>query len=73
VDKKGRIMSPGKKTNNSDHRGKMLKPSARSLLKGIKGAMKVTNHTLRDRIPRWWVHVNILTQVTIRKTFFTSS
>jgi hypothetical protein len=27
----------------------------------------VTNHALRDRIPRWWTHVNILTQLTIKK------
>jgi hypothetical protein len=45
----------------------MLKPSPRSLLKAIKGATKVTNHTLSDRIPRWWTHVNILTQLTIKK------
>jgi hypothetical protein len=39
----------------------------RSLLKAIKGVMKVTNHTLKDRIPRWWAHVNILTRLTIKK------
>jgi hypothetical protein len=44
-----------------------LKPSPRSLLKAIKGATKMTNHALRDRIPRWWTHVNILTQLTIKK------
>jgi hypothetical protein len=44
-----------------------LKPSPRSLLKAIKGATNVTNHALRDRIPRWWMHVNILTQLTIKK------
>jgi hypothetical protein len=66
-------MSPGGKTSSCDHRGKMLKPSPRSLLKTIKGAMKVTNHALRDRIPRWWMHVNILMQLTIKKAFFTSS
>jgi hypothetical protein len=60
-------MSAGGKTSSSDHRGKTLKPSVRSLLKVIKGATKVTNHTLRDRIPRWWAHVNILTQFTIKK------
>jgi hypothetical protein len=52
VDKKSQNMSAGRKTSNSDHRGKTLKPNARSLLKAIKGVMKVTNHTLRDRIPR---------------------
>jgi hypothetical protein len=61
MDKESRIMSAGRKTNNYDHRGKTLKPSMRSQLKAIKGATKVTNHTLRDRVPRWWTHVNILT------------
>jgi hypothetical protein len=63
VDKKSRIMSTGEKTSGSDHKGKTLKPNARSLL-------KVTKHTLRDRIPRWWAHVNILTQLTIKKDVF---
>jgi hypothetical protein len=49
------------------HWGKMLKPIVRSLLIAIKGATKVTNHTLRDIIPRWWVHVKILTQLTMKK------
>jgi hypothetical protein len=67
VDKESRIISAGGKTSSNDHRGKTLKPSARSLLKAIKRATKLTNHTLRDRIPRWWAHVNILTQLTIKK------
>jgi hypothetical protein len=61
VDKKSRIMSAGGKTSSCDHRGKTLKPSTRSLLKAIKGATKMTSHALRDRIPRWWTHINILT------------
>jgi hypothetical protein len=60
-------MSAGGKTSSCDHRGKMLKPSPRSLLKAIKGATKVTNHALRDRILKWWTHVNILMQLTIKK------
>jgi hypothetical protein len=55
------------KTSSCDHRSKTLKPSPRSLLKAIKEATKVTNHALRDRIPRWWTYVNILTQLTIKK------
>jgi hypothetical protein len=51
-----------------NYKGKALKPSPMSLLKNIKGVMKVTNHTLRDRIPRWWMHINILTQLTIKKS-----
>jgi hypothetical protein len=53
VDKRIWIMSTGGKINSHDHRGKTLKPSVRSLLKAIKSAMNVINHTLRDRIPRW--------------------
>jgi hypothetical protein len=60
-------MSADEKNSSRDHRGKTLKSSPRSLLKAIKGVMKVTNHTLMDIIPRWWMHVNILTQLTIKK------
>jgi hypothetical protein len=67
VGKESRIMSASEKTNSCDHRGKTLKPSPRSLLKAIKGETKVTNHTLRDKIPRWWTHVNVLMQLTIKK------
>jgi hypothetical protein len=67
MDKRSRIMSAGWKISNNDHIGKTLKPSMRSLLKAIKGATKMTNHTHRDRIPKWWAHVNILTQLTIKK------
>jgi hypothetical protein len=67
VNKESQIISAGGKTISCDHRGKILKSSLRSLLKAIKGATNVINHTLRDRIPRWWMHVNILTQLTIKK------
>jgi hypothetical protein len=60
-------MSAGRKTSNCDHRGKTLKPSPWSMLKAIKGATKVTNHTPRDRIPMWLTHVKILMQLTIKK------
>jgi hypothetical protein len=61
VNKESQIISTDGKTSSCDHRGKTLKPSPRSLLKAIKEATKVTNHALRDRIPRWWAHVNIIT------------
>jgi hypothetical protein len=67
VDKESWIMSAGRKASSYDHISKMLKPSLRSLLKAKKRVTKVTNHTLRDRIPKWWTHVNILTQLTIKK------
>jgi hypothetical protein len=67
MDKESQIMSVGGKTSSCDHRGKTLKPSLRSLVKAIEGATKVTNHALRDRIPRWWMNVNILVHLTIKK------
>jgi hypothetical protein len=60
VDKERQIMSAAGKTSSYDHTGKTLKLNSRSLLKAIKRAMNVTNHTLRNRIPSWWTHVNIL-------------
>jgi hypothetical protein len=60
-------MSAGEKTSSCDHRGKTVKPSLSSLLKAIKRATKMTNHALKDRIPRWWTHVNILTQLVFKK------
>jgi hypothetical protein len=68
VNEESRIMSTSGKANCCDHRGKALKPSPRSLLNAIKGATKVTNHTLRNIIPRWWMHVNILMQLTTKKS-----
>jgi hypothetical protein len=67
VDKESQVMSTSEKTSSSDYRGKTLKPSVMSLFEAIKGVTKVTNHTLRDRVPKWWAHVNILTQLTIKK------
>jgi hypothetical protein len=67
VDEESRIMSASRKISSCNHRGKTMKLSPRSLLKAIKGATNVINHTLRDRIPMWWTHVNILMQLTIKK------
>jgi hypothetical protein len=67
MDEESWIMSAGGKTSSRDHIGKTLKPSPRNLLKAIKGATNVTNHTLMDRIPRWWTHIDILMQLIIKK------
>jgi hypothetical protein len=67
MNKESQIMSASGETSCCGHRGKALKTSLRNLLKTIKGVTEMTNHTLRDRIPRWWVHVNILTKLIIKK------
>jgi hypothetical protein len=67
VNKESWIMSTSRKTSSCDHGGKALKPSSRSLFRAIEGVMKVTNHTLNVRIPRWWTHINLHTHLTIKK------
>jgi hypothetical protein len=63
VNEESRIVSASRKISCYDHRGKALKSSPMSLLKTIKEATEVTNHILRDRIPRWWMHINILLSI----------
>jgi hypothetical protein len=57
------------KTSGSDHRGKALKLSTRSLFQTIKRA-KTTNHAIWNKIPRRWSHVDLLTELTITKGIF---
>jgi len=70
MNKQGRVMSTRRKTNSCDHRGKTLKPSARSLFQSIKRATKTTNVAIRNKIPRRWSHVDLLMEFTIKKSIF---
>jgi hypothetical protein len=65
--KKRRIMSARRKPSRSDHRRKALKPRLWRLLETIKRAANTTSHTLRNRIPRQRLHVDLFTQLTIKK------
>jgi hypothetical protein len=67
VNKERTIMNTSRKASSSDHRSKKLELSTRSLLEAIKPAAKMTYHTLRDRIPRWWLYIHFLTEFTIKK------
>jgi hypothetical protein len=59
-----------RKTSSSDHRGKALKPSTRGLFQTIKRATKTTNLAIRNKIPRRWLHVDLLMKFTIKKGIF---
>ena len=48
----------------------MLKPSTRSVFQTIKRVSKMTNHAIRNKIPRRWSHVDLLTKLTIKKCIF---
>jgi hypothetical protein len=60
-------MSTRRKTSNSYHRGKSLKQGARGFLKAIERVTKTMDHAIRKRIPRRWLHINLITQLTIEK------
>jgi hypothetical protein len=61
-------MSAGRETSSSHHRGKALKPGMRGLFQAIKRTPKMTDYPIRDRIPGRRLHVNLLTQLTIKKS-----
>jgi len=46
----------------------VLKPGPRSLLEAVKRSTQPTNHASRDRIPRRWLHVDLLMQLSIKKS-----
>jgi hypothetical protein len=71
VNKQRWIMCSGRETNSSDHRSKALKPCTRGLLKAIERATKTADHAICDGIPRWWLHLNLLMQLTIKKGILT--
>jgi len=52
-------------TSGSHHRSETLKPGARGLFKAIEGAPKAKDRA--NRVPRWWLHINLLTQLSIEK------
>src|ERR1041385_584714 len=60
-------MSTGGGTSTSDYRSKALKPGTGGLLEAIERGAKTANHAICNRIPRWWLHINLLTQLTIKK------
>jgi len=68
VNKQRGIMITGREASGSHHRGETLEPGARGLFKTIEGAAKSADHTIRSIVPRWWLHINLLTQLTVEKS-----
>jgi hypothetical protein len=61
-------MSARRETSSSHHRGEALKPGTRGLFQTKKKAPKMTNHSIRDRVPWRRLHVNLLMQLSIEKS-----
>jgi hypothetical protein len=68
VNEKCRIMLTSNEPSSSDNRGEALKPSTRGLLEAIKRTTETTNVTIRNRVVRRWVHVDLLMQLTVKKS-----
>jgi len=68
VNKEGMIMITGLKASISDNRGEVLKPGPRGLLEAVKRSTQPANHAIRNRIPQRWLHVDLLTQLTIMES-----
>ncbi|KAK1648280.1 hypothetical protein QYE76_066085 [Lolium multiflorum] len=68
VNEKCWIMKTRRETSSSHHRGKALKPGTRGLFETIERTSKTTNHPIGNRIPRRRLHVNLLTQLAIKKS-----
>jgi hypothetical protein len=68
VNEKSRIMLTIIEASSSDNRGEALKPSMRSLLEAIERTTETTNMALRNRVARRWVQVDLLMQLTVKKS-----
>ena len=58
----------GNETGSSDNRGEALKPGTRSLLDSIERMTKPTYMTIRNKVTRWRMHVDFLTQLTMKES-----
>jgi hypothetical protein len=61
VNKQRMIMSAREEASSSHYRGEMLKPGTRGLFYAIKRSLKMADHSIRNRIPRRRLHIDLLT------------
>jgi hypothetical protein len=67
VNKESRIMLAGNETDSSDNRGESLKLGTRSLFEAIERTTKSTYMTIRNKVTRRRMHVDFLTQLTMKE------
>jgi hypothetical protein len=68
VNEKSRIVLTSNKSSSNDNRGEALKPSTRGLFETIERTTETTDMALRKRVARRWVHVDLLMQLTVKKS-----
>ena len=67
MNKESRIMFDGNEANSSDNRGEALKLGTRSLFEAIERTTKSTYVTIRNKVTRRRMHVDFLTQLTMKE------
>src|SRR6266508_3299360 len=60
-------MLTSNKTSSENNRGEALKPGAGSLLEAIERATETTDVTIRNRVSRGRMHVDLLMQLAMKK------
>jgi hypothetical protein len=68
VNEKSKIMLASNKPSSSDNRSEALKPSTRGLLEAIERTAEKTDVAIRNIVARRWVHVDLLLQLTVKKS-----
>src|SRR6266508_3948382 len=61
-------MLTSNKTSSENNRGEALKPGAGSLFEAIERATKTTDVTIRNRVSRGRMHVDLLMQLAMKKS-----
>src|SRR6266540_2335432 len=61
-------MLASNKTSSENNRGEALKPGAGSLLEAIERATETIDLTIRNRVSRGRVHVDLLMQLAMKKS-----
>jgi hypothetical protein len=68
VNEKSMIMLTGSKTSSGGNWSEALKPSMRGLLEVIERTSETTIMAIRNRVARRWVHLDLLIQLTVKKS-----
>jgi hypothetical protein len=68
VNKESRIKLAGNETSSNGNRSEALKPGARSLLEAIERTTKPTCMTIKNKVTRWRIHVDFLTQLSMKES-----
>jgi hypothetical protein len=68
MNKESMIMFASNIASNRDNRGETLKPGIRSLPEAIERTTQLTYMTIRNKVTRRRMHIDFLTQLTMKES-----